>query len=645
MIGDKSELLEDLDEYLGSSTKFALENAEIVRPKAEQPKSFSLRVVRVGDLTDSSSRIEVVPQQSVSEVNDVVQWKRLIFDGLLPFSNYEIAVKSNYAHDSEGCWGGAPGKAALSITTMPSVDFRVISIGETWGHFGVQIPVTGNKSIGLSPVRDTYKFEISLNDVVLSQWLCMTANNVGYTDLRFRKLKRDTLYCAKLRETRYGNAWGAWQPMATFSTQPHPPQVGDLLEYKNNRISFDWGVFDPKRGVGVMLRGDSVPEEYMFNVEVRCSSNSQQIKSPETLKLIQNNQLKESDTFGSSNTQETTENTIEWLTDWEEVGITTKPLITMPIEECISAYYFRVRLSKHFVSQGGRLVPTWGEYSLLMHWNPPPRPKPATCLRVVEISSNCVVIKWNLPINYTMQPGLIFDVFEDVSGGGILQWRHKVQTTESTYIHYGLQSATRYRIAVRAESNFGRARRSNVLAFTTHVDELLSNSSTQIIKNINTKRESDPQTLLTAGKPRRSKTKLRTDLEVRGIPGIAPPQKPTNLYDKYQVAKVRKENVLAQIRKSIVVGGKGECSGTGRLFLAAASHTRSNNDDKANQISNSLPTETNINIISSIEEEEEDSIIKSCDFLESSSIERTRLPSVQSRRTSLPPSSSLLDPD
>ena len=499
----------------------------------------------------------------------------------------------------------------LQFVTMQMFEFQVISIGETWGHFGVRVPPQTAERGVLTPARSNpCTFEILLNDMQMPQWLKMADPPTGYSDLKLRKLGRDTMYSVRLRETRFGRSWGEWQQMATFSTQPHPPQVGELMECRDGWISFNWGVFDPKKGAGVKLTGDQVPREYMFSVEMRrvVPRNDNDTKTvQEILSLPEDKTTKFAITESNHTSADPPHRGLRWSGGWEEVGITEKPFIRMPLQGNIAEYYYRVRLSKHFVGQKGKLIPTWGEYGMLFHWAAPSPPKPAQCLRVAELSSTSAVIEWDLPKNYASQPRLLFDVFLDASPRDARSRWTLLHTTDTTAFSFqNLAASQNYRVAVRAESAFGRATKSNVLSFTTHVigaapgkerggerDGKGVPQSPALMSPVGGYRPNTaPSPMVQLGRPlgalspmsstaevaspvfspgstlpkvarrespqgmseqrRRAEARAASELKkrgrvVHGIPGVLPPARPNNLYDKYRVEKSRKQTVLANL--------------------------------------------------------------------------------------------------
>ena len=569
---------------------------------------------------------------------------------------------------------------------MPIFEFSVTGIGETWGHFGVRVPDQEMPEGCVGPARTERKlFEILLNDVLMPQWLRMSEDRTEYADLRLRKLGRDTMYSVKLRETHFGKAWGDWQAMATFSTQPHPPQVGELMECRDGYMSFNWGVCDPKKGAGVKLVGDQVPEEYMFNVQMRrvkpkeseapertpSGSMARKLSVAEIFdkhekgetrprglsalgrapsssvlsKSMTGNREDRSPSMHVASSTDPPHPEVVWAGEWEEVGITEKPFIRLPLQGDISEYYFRVRLSKHFVGQKGRLIPTWGEQSTFFHWTKPPCPKPATHLRVADLGATHALLAWDLPKNYVTQPRLIFNVFVDASErDNPADWL-LVHTTDTTSFAFdSLVPSRQYRIAVQSDSAYGKATRSNVLSFTTHAaagsaalskkhqgffaaaastvpnpasckkrrHQSVANTPLQSLRpstapaadaspmlsadrhgtpssrwprqqgaprtlaSLNT---SLPQTPLQhlapmspllasphfANEEKRSLSELRTRSRVvHGIPGVLPPPKPSNLYDKYRVDKERKAHVL----ENLGVVRKRELTTRGKQIMA-----------------------------------------------------------------------------
>ncbi|KAJ9463224.1 hypothetical protein DIPPA_01460 [Diplonema papillatum] len=487
--------LRGLRSYRGSPLRFVLGQAFAADPVAEPIESFTVRAVpedcaepgavAIDDdaaAAENLTRVETVPNLSPGDANGGAH-RKVNIKGLQSNTKYHIALRSNYVGDSEGVWGGGEGKQALLLATMPQVEFRVVSIGETWGHFGVRVPglapgagAAGRDAAVVSPLRGhPCTFEVLLNDTQLPERLRMIPGKPeAYADLKLVRLKRDTMYAVRLREIRHGASWGGWQLMATFSTQPHPPQVGELLECKNGWLRFTWGVHDPKKGTGVTLTGERVPEEYIFNVEMRQVKPRAGLDPNSEIRLrMQAGDDKHYTTLARQVNRSSDDTPphpdVEWAGEWEDVGITEKPSIRFPFAGKVSSCCFRVRLSKHFVGQNGKLIPTWGEYSVVFHWNEPPIPKPATRLRVSELSDTHALVQWDLPVNYRHQPKLFFDIFNDTAyGEPEPQWQLVFTTAKTCFFFEGLTAATHYSIAVRAESSYGRAVRSNTLSFTTH---------------------------------------------------------------------------------------------------------------------------------------------------------------------------------
>eukprot|EP01062_Namystynia_karyoxenos_P043434 TRINITY_DN3181_c1_g1_i3.p1 TRINITY_DN3181_c1_g1~~TRINITY_DN3181_c1_g1_i3.p1 ORF type:complete len:3754 (+),score=756.58 TRINITY_DN3181_c1_g1_i3:94-11355(+) len=572
-------------------------------------------------------------ESTASDGSRDVEWCTHTFQLMGSSKQYDIAVRAVFepvtadtgaevsADDPDssvcGIWAGGDGRPALRICTMPKVEFQIVSIGETWGHFSVRVPPREYPPGAICPERpEPCRFEISLNEKTQAQWLVMAQDPACFADLRLRKLQRDTFYQVRLRETRAGVAHGGWLPLASFSTQPHPPQVGELVECKNGWITFDWGVFDPKGQIGVTLKGDDVPEEYMFLVQMRrvrpkrnTGGANPQSQPPSSASSPAGAGAKTR--LGYGDEPDPPDERIEWIegSKWEEVGVTAVPRIRMPLPagSSISNFCFRVCLSKCFVNTGDRLVPTWGAFSVVFHWKQPPPPLPATHLRCTELGKRHAVIAWDMPKNYRVQPGLVFGIYvDDAPQGHAPSWRPLEVTEGTSWRADGLAPSTTYRIAVRAESDFGRAASSNVLTFTTHVEAVneprmlrASEASTGRLDIrcpgadwLSMSPPGSPQAAAAAtgsraGTPqvgRRQLAPLRTTAsqsgsatpvgrrhgagsasehssptpsrkathqdrrEVRGIPGIPPLPKPNNLFDKYRVQKDRKAQVLVKMQ-------------------------------------------------------------------------------------------------
>eukprot|EP00759_Apiculatamorpha_spiralis_P024650 PhF_6_TR27941/c2_g1_i1/m.23 len=413
---------------LNSHCRFALANVVPVFCAPATVIDYEIQIRHLGssDTNDSCKSAHISVKEEF----------RTIVNQLSPNEDYDVTLRVCYSGNDVGTW-----LPPLRLRTEDHPECFVVSIQQTFAEFKVRTTNSDN----CLHVRE---YDVSVNDIPTYQVLHLPPEG-EFGKLKLTKLHRDSQHIVRIRELDRGHPCGTWCTLTTFYTLPSPPVPGELVEYVNGWITFTFGV--PHKTTGKVIFGGEVSTDYIFSIESK----------PRAL-------------------QQGT---------WKEVALTKCPQARFQLDQSqsITDIRFRVRLTKHFITEKDNITPVWGDYSEEFFWNSPSPPESPEHLHVARMNDVDALLEWDPPRNFEFQPGLRYHIYRDTSvmpeteafPAEGTRFVFIGTTPKTQYLVTNLTPNTAYRFVVRCESNFGVGAKCHYVRLCTRIipnedEELMS---------------------------------------------------------------------------------------------------------------------------------------------------------------------------